>query len=158
MDESERQLWHSIDVGGYAAYGTLFSFTLEGLKKRVETDAADIREMRDRLGHYFKNLSDRFQAMNLSKLDNRFPVAVLKEIRDRLIPDMAAKFKELDALLKHFLSGASHLKVRIAKKIDECQALVTRMGELGQEFSKNPRYWEYRKTDPVRDYLEKPEL
>lgn len=158
MDESERQLWRSIDVGGYAAYGTLFAFTLEGLKKRVESDAPDIQEVRDRLTHYFKNLADRFQAMNLSKLDNRFPVAVLKEVRDQLIPEMATKFKELDALLKHFLSGASHLKMRIGKKIDECQALVTRMGELGQEFSKNPRYWEYRKTNPERDYLEKPEV
>jgi hypothetical protein len=157
MDEAEQKLWHAIDVGGFAAYGTLFSFTLESIKNRVEKDSKEIQDPRDKINTYYKNITQRFQAMNLGALDKRFPVDVLKELRDRVFPEMGAKFKELDSLLKYFISGSVHLKGRIAGKIKECDDLVTKMGELGIKFSKNDRYWEYRKTNPTRDYLEKPQ-
>ncbi len=157
MDQEEQNLWKIIDVGGYAAYGTLFSFSLEALKKRVEKDAVDIQELRDKINVYFNNISKRFYDINMNLFDKRFPIDVLKELRGTVFPEMGAKFKELDSLLKFFLSGSSHLKMRIGKKIDECEVLISKMGELGQKFSKNDRYWEYRNTKPERDYLEKPQ-
>ncbi len=157
MDQTEQNLWKKIDVGGYAAYGTFFSFTLEGIKNRVNKDDTNIQELRDKLNAFYNNISKRFQDINLSLFDKRFPTDTLRELKDSVFPEMGAKFKELDSLLKYFLNGSSHLKVRIEKKIDECEALISKMGELGQQFSRNNRYWEYRNTNPERDYLEKPQ-
>jgi hypothetical protein len=158
MDAKEMALWKIIDVGGYAAYATFFSFTLEAIKNRVEKDNKDLQELRDKLNSFYSNINARFQAINLSQFDKKiFPVDVIREIRDSLFPELGKKIQELESLLKFFLSGSSHLKIRISKKIEECDKLITKMGELGQEFSKNSRYWEYRNTKPERDYLEKPQ-
>ena len=157
MDQQEMDLWKILDVGGYAAYGTLFSFTLEALKKRVENDAKDVQELRYKLNSYYNNIKTRFQNMNLNLFEKRFPMDTMKELRNIVFPEMGAKFKEHDSLIKFFLSGSTHLKGRIAKKIDECEVLISKMGQLGQKFSKNDRYWVYRDTKPERDYLEKPQ-
>jgi hypothetical protein len=158
MDQKEVDLWKIVDVGGYAAYGTFFSLTMEALKSRIEKDNKDIQELRDRIALFHKNISKRFQDMNLNLFDKKiFPVDTLRELRDGLFPEMGAKFKELDSILKYFLSGSSHLKGRVISKVKECEELITKMGELGQKFSKNDRYWEYRKTNPVRVQLERPE-
>ena len=51
------------------------------------------------------------------------------------------------------------------EKLDACVGIIsdpqivklTKMGDLGIKFSRNDRYWEYRKTNPERNYLEKPQ-
>jgi hypothetical protein len=157
MDQKEVELWKIVDVGGFAAYGTFFSLSLEAMKTRVEKENKDIKELKDRIDRFHQNITKRFKDMNLTLLDKRFPVDVLKELRDRVFPEMGTKFKELDSLLKYYLSGSMHLKGRVIAKIKECDEFITKMGELGQKFSKNDRYWEYRKTNPERISLERPE-
>ena len=154
MEQEERDLWKIVDVGGYAALGTLFAFTLEAIKRKVESDDSDMQEQRDTINNSYKNISDRFQKINLSLLDKQFSIDTIRELKEKLFPEMGLKYKELDTLLKHYISGSSHLKIRVLKKIDECRKLVKQMGELGMQFSKNDRYWEYRKTNPERIYLE----
>ncbi len=155
MEQQEQDLWKIVDVGGYAALATLFSFTLEGIKMKVESDDTDLQELRDRIKNSFEKLSNRFEEMNLNLLDKqRFPVDTLRELKSDVFPEMGTKFKELDLLLKHFIAGASHLKLRITSKIKNCRELVKLMGELGLKFSRSNGYWEYRETKPERVYLE----
>ena len=154
MEQEERDLWKIVDVGGYAALGTLFAFTLEAIKIKVESDEKDMQEQQYRIKNSYENISKRFQEINLSLLDKRFPVNTLRKLKEKLFPEIGLKYKEMNTLLKHYISGSSHLKIRILNKIKECQELVKQMGELGQNFSKNDRYWEYRNTNPERIYLE----
>lgn len=154
MEQQKQNLWKIVDVGGYAALGTFFAFTLEAIKIKVESDKVDMQEQRDAIKNSYKNISERFQKINLSLLDKQFPIVTLRKLKEKLFPEMGLKYKELDTLLKHYISGSSHLKIRVLKKIDECRELVKQMGELGMQFSKNDRYWEYRKTNPERIYLE----
>ena len=143
-----------MDVGVYAAYGTLFAITLDSIKTKVESDETDMQEQQDRIRNSYKNISNRFQKIDLSLLDKKFPVNALRELKANVFPEMGNKYKELDILLKHYISGASHLKIRIINKINECRKIVKQMNDLGIEFSKNERYWEYRKPNPDRIYLE----
>lgn len=155
MDQKEQELWKMVDVGGFAAFGTLFSFTLDAIKTKVESDKTDTHEQQEALGKAYENISNRFWDMNLTLLDKKiFPVDTLTALREKLLPEMGNKYKELDTLLKHYIAGASHLKLRIIAKIKECRDIVKQMNELGQKFSKNDRYWEYRKTKPERIYLD----
>jgi hypothetical protein len=155
MDQKEQDLWKMVDVGGFAAFGTLFAFTLDAIKSKVENDKTDTHEQQETIGKAYDNISKRFQDMNLNLLDKKiFPVDALRELREKLFPEMGMKYKELDTLLKHYIAGATHLKVRIVHKIQECRGIIKQMNELGQKFSKNDRYWEYRKTKPERIYLD----
>ncbi|MBU1076220.1 MAG: hypothetical protein KKH98_02935 [Spirochaetes bacterium] len=154
MDQNEQDLWKKVDVGGYAALGTLFAFILDAIKNKVESDKTDVKEQLDTMNHSYKIISKRFEAIDLGRFDKRFPVDTLRKLKEKLFPEMGNQYKGLNTMLKHYISGSSHLKVRILHKIKECKAVVKQMNELGQEFSKNDRYWEYRKTNPERIYLE----
>ncbi len=154
MEQKEQNLWKLVDVGGYAAYGTLFAFTLESIKTKVESDELDMQEQQDRIKTSFENIFNRFQKIDLSLLDKKFPLATLRELKEKVFPEMGLKYKELNTLLKHFISGSSHLKIRIINKINECKKIIKQMNDLGIEFSKSERYWEYRKPNPDRIYLE----
>lgn len=156
MEQEERDLWKIVDVGGYAAYGTLFAFTVDAIKSKVESGEKDLQNQRDLIRTSYAKISKRFQDINLGLLDKRFPVDALRELKEDVFPEMGLKYKELDSLLKHFLSGSYQLKERILKKIKECREIIKKMGDLGIKFSKNDRYWEYRKTNPERLYLEQP--
>lgn len=154
MEQKEQNLWKLVDVGGFAAYGTLFAFTLEAIKGKVENDEIDIQEQQDRIKNSYENISNRFQKINLNLLDKSFPVDTLRKLKEKLFPEMGNKYKELETLLKHFIAGSSHLKIRILNKIKECKEIVKQMNDLGIKFSRNDRYWEYRKTNPKRIYLD----
>lgn len=154
MDLQEQELWKKVDIGGYAAVGTLFSFTLEAIKNKVESEEMDMKEEQDKIKISYDNIIKRLDAINLTLFDKRFPVNTIRTLKEKLFPEMGLKYKELNTLIKHYVSGASHLKLRIVNKIKECQAVVKQMHELGQEFSKSDRYWEYRNTNPKRIYLE----
>ncbi len=157
MEQQEINLWRMVDVGGYSAMGTFFAFALESIKTNIEDDNNDntnnIQEQMDKINSSYEKISKRFQKINLNLLDKRFPVDTLRKLKGQVFPEMGKKYKELDTLLKHYISGAVYLKIRILNKIKECKELVKQMGDLGIEFSKNERYWEYRKTNPERIYL-----
>ncbi len=154
MDQREIDLWRMVDVGGYASMSTLFSFTLKTIEMKIEKDNPDIQKERDRINDSYQKLSKRFQQINLHLLNKNFPLETLHEIKENLIPEMGQKYTELDTLLKHYVSGETHLKIRILNKIKECRDIVKRMSDLGIEFSKSNLYWEYRNTKPQRIYLE----
>lgn len=154
MQEQEKDLWKTVDVGGFAAFGTLFAFTLEAIKGKVERGETDLDELREKLHKSYDTINMRFEEMNLTILPKEFPVSTLRHLKQDLFPEMGKKFGELDKLIKHFLGGATHLKLRITKKIEDCDNVITQMTELGQEFSRNDRYWEYRNTNPERVYLD----
>ncbi|HEC93146.1 MAG TPA: hypothetical protein ENI51_09175 [Candidatus Atribacteria bacterium] len=156
MEQQEINLWRMVDVGGYAAMGTLFAFALESIKTNIENDNNDntnIQEQMDKINNSYEKISKRFQKMNLNLLDKRFPVDTLRKLKEQVFPEMGKKYKELETLLRHYISGAFHLKIRILNKIKECKELVKQMSDLGIEFSKNDRYWKYRNTNPERIYL-----
>jgi len=153
MDERELKLWRIVDVGGFSAYGTLFAFTLEAIKNKVENDETDVQEEMDRIMESYDNISQRYEKIDLNLLDKNFPVETIRKIKEEALPEMGNRFKELETLTRHYVSGASHLKFRIVKKIDICKETVKQLNELGIEFSKSDRYWEYRNTKPDRIYL-----
>jgi hypothetical protein len=154
MDPKEQELWRMVDVGGYAAMLTFISFTLESLKSKIEKDSTDIKDEKEKINNSYEILFKRFQEMNLNLLDKRFPVEILREIKEKVLVELGQKYKELETLLKFYISGSTHLKIRIINKIKECQGLVKQLNDLGLEFARNDRYWEYRNTNPQRIYLE----
>ncbi len=121
MEQQEQDLWKIVDVGGYTSYGTLFAFTLDAIKKKVESNEMDMQNQRDIFKSSHEKISKRFQEMNLNLLDKTFPLDALRELKENVFPEMGLKYKELDSLLKHYISGSYQLKERILKKIKECK-------------------------------------
>lgn len=153
MDEREFKLWRIVDIGGFSAYGTLFAFTLESIKNKVENGETDLQEEINRIMESYENIYARYQKIDLSLLTKNFPIDTIRKLKEDVFPELGKKYKELEILLKHYIGGATHLKVRIINKVNECQEIVKRVNELGIEFSKSERYWEYRNTNPQRIYL-----
>ena len=102
----------------------------------------------------YEKISQRFQEMDMTLLDDRFPVKILKELKGEVFPEMGRKYTELELLLTPCFYSLPRFKEPILEKIDDCQSPMERMRLLGIEFAKNNRYQEYRKTSPIRIYLE----
>ncbi len=151
MEPDEIEMWRTVDVKGYCAHRLTLEMCLNGIRRSVQEDGKDIRIWLGLIKKGYRRIAARFEEMDIASLDDRFPVDILTELKDTVIPEMGRRYDELDSLLIGYLSGSSESNTSIIQNIEASQGLVERMRVLGDEFSRNGRYIQYRITKPNRN-------
>lgn len=150
MEQDEIAMWRTVDVKDYCAYRLTFGMCLDRIRRSVQKDGKDIRILWSLIKDGYRSIAARFKDMDITSLDDKFPVDILTELKDTVIPEMGRRYDELDSLLINYLSGSSQSNTPIIENIEASQGLVKRMGVLGEEFQQNKRYQQYRITKPNR--------
>jgi hypothetical protein len=153
MDQEELEIWRQIDVGYYGSTRAVFDIRLCTIEKDVLQNKQDVKKNLEPIKSRYEKIVERLQGMNLESLDDRFPVDVLKELRDDIFPDMGRRYEELEFILNQYITTPAMQKSIVIDKIVECLNVVNRMGALGLKVSQNEGYIEYRRTNPDRIYL-----
>ncbi len=142
MDSLEKEIWETIDIKGLGSHVLISSLCLEGIKryvrkyKNVEEDWKEIKE-------HYRNIPERAKKIDLSKLDDRFPVEIVREVKEDIIPKLRDEYEDLGILLDRYKEG-EYDEEQIIHKVEVCQSIIKRLGRLGIEF-RTPRFLEYAK-------------
>ena len=154
MKEEEAKLWQIVDIKGYAAFSSSSFLTLKIIARKFEKIEHYMKNWERILRHWAgindscKKIIGRFQKMDLSLMDDRFPVEVLRELKEDVMPKMGQEYDELDSMLNKYASDSPPEERDIIQKIDECKETVERMLALGEQIRNDKRYRQYRNATP----------
>ncbi|MBW2987132.1 hypothetical protein KY336_01150 [Candidatus Woesearchaeota archaeon] len=154
MKQEEIGLWRMIDVGGYKNSIGIFRSYLDLIVQDIQTGELDmIAEDWAPVRKRYEGMKKRYEAMDLSRLDDRFPKDIVTEVRDELLPRLGVSFLELEALLG---LGKQHgyfpaLREAVDAKIKECKENANEMLKRSAPFQDWPGYVKYRELSPDTD-------
>jgi hypothetical protein len=143
-----------IDVGGYRNSVGIFRSYLDFIAEDIKTgDLEMIKEDWAPIRTRYDGLRKRYEAIDLDKLDSRFPKDIVAEVRDEILPRLGVGFIELEALLA---VGKEHgffhtLKEAIEDKIKECKENANEFLKRSEPFINWPGYKEYRAANPDKN-------
>lgn len=142
LDQSEIELWKMVDVRGYGnvilGYGIRLNFIKDNIDKGNYSLAIKNIET---LIESHSSLIDRYDKIDLSRLDNRFPVEIITELQQETLPRLRGLYQSLKDLIKR---DNKSQKSEIILKIEECNVVLDHMDKLKRDVAENVRYNQFR--------------
>jgi len=158
MKQEEINMWRMIDVGGYNASIGIFWDNLFNIQKGITSgEPEDIPRRWKQLNDRFEGFSERFEDMQLERLNSKYPLAIMMELKNELVPKLTEELGALDALIdfceKHKEKNLyKRLPHTLVSAIDRCAEPLKKMFQLGKPFQAWPGYDDYRKSKTQRIY------
>ena len=147
MDEQELKLWHMVDVGHYGARISEFDCYFAILEINVDKGEGPPEKGRS-IQQGIENLKERYDAIDISLLDDRFPIEAITRIQQEYFPQLIESYNNLAPLIENYNNGTLEDKAAFLEAIYETHGII---GKMKRTFPDSPRYREYRNLTAERD-------
>ncbi len=145
MDQEELCLWHSINVKGYIASVSIYQTAISRLEKVLSAGGTEPPSIWSVAKERHKKIQRRYSKIDLNPLDERFPLEILVELKNEVIPGLGDAFRDLDTELQWYFADHTAYSHVVRYKMFTSQSLMDRMRDLGFKFAELEGYNNYIK-------------
>jgi hypothetical protein len=143
MDKSELDLWRMCDIHGFAARKAALGTQVDTLNDlafgvvRLKDSTKEI--LIEEIESGYNWIYDKYGSIDISLLDERFPVESIKNVQDKYLSLFNHDFGKLCEY------GASGDNVEISLLVPRCRVDLSYLADVAKIIMEHPGYREYRK-------------